>query len=168
MTKKIISTFSNEKTTRVAHFDIQYLQFLNEKSQSTQAFPAFADEKTLLDLYRRMSLIRQFDNKAVNLQRTGRMGTYPSSRGQEAVGVGMGFAIQDTDIFCPYYRDQGALSGHGVKFTELLAYWGGDERGSDYQHPMAKHDLPNCVPIAGQLLHAAGVAYAIKYRQEKR
>ncbi len=156
------------KTTTVAHFDIHYLQYLDENSHPTQPFPAFADPKTLLFLYRQMSLIRHFDNKAVNLQRTGKMGTFPSSRGQEAVGIGLGHAMQKEDVFCPYYRDQGTLLMKGIKLSEVLAYWGGDERGSDYQNPAAKDDFPNCVPIAGQLLHAAGVAYAIKYRKQKR
>ncbi|AIT63844.1 pyruvate dehydrogenase (acetyl-transferring) E1 component subunit alpha [Coxiella burnetii] len=156
------------KTTTVANFTIRYLQFLDANSNPTQPFPDFADPDTLLYLYRRMALIRQLDNKAINLQRTGKMGTYPSSRGQEAVGIGMGSAMQKEDIFCPYYRDQGALFEHGIKLSEILAYWGGDERGSRYANPDVKDDFPNCVPIAGQLLHAAGVAYAVKYRKQAR
>ena len=43
---------------------------------------------------------------------------------------------------------------------ELLLYWGGDERGSDFAGP--RGDFPVCVPIASQCLHAVGVAYAIQ------
>jgi len=115
-----------------------------------------------------MSLIRSFDNKTINLQRTGKMGTFAASRGQEATSIGMGHALQKNDIFCPYYRDQGTFYMRGGKLSEILTYWGGDERGSEYTHPDLADDFPICVPIAGQLLHAAGVAYAIKYRKEKR
>ena len=156
------------KTKTVANFTIRYLQFLDADSKPTKPFPSFADPKTLLYLYRQMALIRQLDNKAVNLQRIGKMGTYPSSRGQEAVGIGMGNALKKEDILCPYYRDQGALFEHGVKLSEILAYWGGDERGNRYSNPNVKDDFPNCVPVAGQLLHAAGVAYAVKYRKQPR
>lgn len=156
------------KTTTVANFSIQYLQFLNENSKPTQEFPSFATPENLLALYRDLSMVRVLDNKAVNLQRTGKMGTYPSARGQEAVGVGMGSAMEKTDIFCPYYRDQATLLVRGMNMAEYFSYWGGDERGSDYKTPHMKHDFPNCVPIAGQLLHAAGIAYALKYRKEKR
>lgn len=156
------------KMITVANFSVQYLQFLDANSYPSQPFPEFANSDALLYLYRQMSLIRHFDNKAVNLQRTGKMGTYPSSRGQEAVGVGMGNAMRVEDVFCPYYRDQGTCLERGIKLSEFLAYWGGDERGSNYLNPKVKDDFPNCVPIAGQLLHAAGVAYAIKYRKEHR
>ncbi|WP_304985751.1 pyruvate dehydrogenase (acetyl-transferring) E1 component subunit alpha [Coxiella-like endosymbiont] len=156
------------KMTTVANFAVRYLQFLDANSHPTQPFPEFVNPDALLHLYRQMALIRHFDNKAVNLQRTGKMGTYPSSRGQEAVGVGMGNAMQAEDIFCPYYRDQGTCLERGIKLSEFLTYWGGDERGSNYSNPNVKDDFPNCVPIAGQLLHAAGVAYAIKYRKQRR
>jgi pyruvate dehydrogenase E1 component alpha subunit len=53
----------------------------------------------------------------------------------------------------------------GVKMSDILAYWGGDERGSDFANP---HDLPICVPIASQCLHAAGVAVAFKLRKQPR
>ena len=156
------------KQTIVANFTIRYLQFLDSNSKPTQPFPKFADLNTLLYLYRQMALIRQLDNKAINLQRTGKIGTYPSSRGQEAVGIGMGNALQKEDIFCPYYRDQGTLFERGVKLSEILTYWGGDERGSQYSNNDIKDDFPNCIPIAGQLLHATGLAYALKYRRQKR
>lgn len=153
---------------QVAQFEIHYFQYLDENYQPTQTFPAFADNKTLLELYRLMTLTRVLDNKAVNLQRQGKMGTYPSSKGQEAVSIGVGHAMQEDDIFCTYYRDQGAMIQRGIKLSEILLYWGGDERGSDFKSARAKEDLPICVPIAGQCLHAAGVAYAVKYRQQKR
>ncbi len=156
------------KLTTIAQFEIQYLQFLDENHQPTQPFPDFADDDTLLELYRKMSFIRVFDTKAVNLQRQGKLGTYPSSRGQEAVGVGIGHAMQEGDVFCPNYRDQGTMIMRGVKPSEVLLSWGGDERGHLYSNPKVKEFLPLCVPIVTQCLHAAGIAYAMKYRKQKR
>lgn len=151
----------------VAKFEIGYWQYLDENSNIVQALPEFAqDLNHLIDLYRRMQRTRLLDAKAVVLQRTGKMGTYPSSLGQEAVSTGLGDAMQPDDVFCPYYRDQGALLERGVSQTEILSYWGGDERGADYQN--SREDFPLCVPIATQCLHACGVAYAIKYRKQKR
>lgn len=150
----------------VASFDIPFLQYLDENSQATQDFPEFADPDTLLHLYRQMALTRIVDNKAVKLQRTGKMGTYPSTLGQEAVGVGTGSALKKEDIYCPYYRESGALLQHGVTIEELLAIWGGDERGNDFKN--VQDDLPTSVPIATQCLHAAGIAFALKHRNEKR
>jgi 2-oxoisovalerate dehydrogenase E1 component alpha subunit len=54
----------------------------------------------------------------------------------------------------------------GVTLSEVLTYWGGDERGNDFAH--ARHDFAWCVPIATQTLHAAGAAMAFKIRKEPR
>jgi 2-oxoisovalerate dehydrogenase E1 component alpha subunit len=153
-------------TSRVADFSIDYLQFIDEGSQPTQALPAFADEQTLLDLYRRMALVRKLDNKAINLQRTGKLGTYPACTGQEAVGVGTGSAMRATDVFAPYYRDQAVMMQRGVKMHDIYAVWGGFESGNSPETAVNKHDFPTCVPIATQYLHAAGVAYAMKLKGE--
>ncbi len=153
--------------TVVANFKVEFLQYLNAQGKVMQSLPDFAkDEELLLDLYRNMVKTRLFDSKAVVLQRTGQMGTFPSSLGQEAVSVGMGHVMAKDDIFCPYYRDQGAMFLRGVKMQEILMYWGGDERGSDFATP--REDFPIAVPVASQCLHATGCAYAIKYRNEKR
>jgi pyruvate dehydrogenase E1 component alpha subunit len=50
--------------------------------------------------------------------------------------------------------------------TEILTYWGGDERGNDFAGP--RGDFPWCIPIATQTLHAAGAAMAFKVRREPR
>lgn len=150
-----------------AEFTIEFIEYINSVGDINQPLPDFADDpRVLIELYQDMVKTRLFDAKAVALQRTGKMGTFPSSLGQEAVAVGMGHAMAKEDIFCPYYRDQGALLIRGVKMQEILAYWGGDERGSDYEGP--REDFPIAVPVASQCLHATGCAYAIKYRQEKR
>ena len=127
---------------------------------------AFADKESLVQLYRTMVLTRLFDRAAINLQRTGAMGTYPSIEGQEAIGSGVGFALHADDVFVPYYRDIGTQIQRGVRLEEILLYWGGDERGSDFQDQ--REDFPICVPIATQSCHAVGVAYAMKYRKQHR
>src|SRR3546814_7640094 len=54
----------------------------------------------------------------------------------------------------------------GVQPREVLMYWGGDERGNDFQGP--KNDYPWCVPIATQCLMAAGAALSFKLRKQDR
>ncbi len=154
-------------TTVVARFEIPYIQILNEDAELCSALPSFASDKSaLLELYRTMVRTRTFDKKAIALQRTGKMGTYAPINGQEAISTAIGHAMHAEDVFVPYYRDYAAQFQRGVKMSEILAYWGGDERGS--QFACGSEDLPICVPIASQCLHAAGVAFAFKYRQEKR
>jgi len=151
----------------IAEFRIPYCQVLDPTGKLVADLPGFAeDPEELLRLYRMMVLTRTFDTKAINLQRTGKLGTYASCLGHEAAHVGIGAAMRPEDCFAPMYREYGAQFWRGVKMEEVLLYWGGDERGNDFAGP--KHDFPWCVPIATQCLHAAGAALAFKLRGEPR
>lgn len=151
----------------VAQFEITHTQYLNEQGKLIGEAPAFANDHTLLkELYKIMVLTRTFDKKAIALQRTGKMGTYAPINGQEAISTAIGHAMRAEDVFVPYYRDYAAQIQRGVKMSEILTYWGGDERGSQYS--CKSQDLPICVPIASQCLHAAGIAFAFQYRNEAR
>ena len=153
--------------TEVASFTINYTQFVDPSGRAVAALPALAqDPAALIALYRGMLLTRRFDAKAIALQRTGRLGTYASSLGQEAVTVGVASAMRPEDVLLPSYRETGAQIWRGVSLLELLLYWGGDERGSDFAGP--RGDFPVAVPIASQCLHATGAAYAFKLRREPR
>lgn len=151
----------------VARFEIPFAQILNEKGEVCNALPEFANNaSTMKDLYHVMVRTRVFDKKAIALQRTGKMGTYAPINGQEAISTAIGHAMRPEDVLVPYYRDYAAQFQRGVKMSEILAYWGGDERGSQFE--CNSEDLPISVPIASQCLHAAGVAFAFKYRNEPR
>lgn len=146
-----------------------YTRYLNPDGRLAGTLPAWADDAELLvRLYRQMVLTRLFDQKAVALQRTGRIGTYAPTIGQEAIGVAIGALMQAEDVLVPYYRDTAVQLMRGVKMEEILLYWGGDERGSAYADPAVAQDFPLCVPIATQALHACGVATAMKIRGEHR
>ena len=153
--------------TVVADFEIRHRRYLDTAGKLLGEPPAFANEpKVMTPLYRAMMLTRIFDNKAIALQRTGQLGTFASSLGQEAIGVGVASAMRPEDVLFPSYRDHAAQLLRGVTMTESLLYWGGDERGSDFSVP--RLDFPNCVPIGTQVCHAAGAAYAFKLRKEPR
>jgi len=124
--------------------------------------PAARDTTRLVALYRAMALNRAFDQKAVVLQRSGRLGTYASSLGEEAVGVGVGAAMAADDVLVPSFRDHGAQLLRGVTMTELFLFWSGDERGSDFAVP--REDFPVSIPVGSHAPHAAGVALALKLK----
>lgn len=148
-------------------FQIELIRYLGADGEALAPLPEFArDPAALIPLYRAMVLTRTFDTKAISLQRTGKLGTFASSLGQEAVGVGVASAMSAEDVLLPSYRDHAAQLQRGVTMTESLLYWSGDERGSDFS--AARRDFPNCVPVATQICHAAGVACAMKLRHEPR
>ena len=151
----------------VAEFKIHYRQILGPAGELVAPLPPFAqDTAEVVRMYRAMTLVRVFDAKAVNLQRTGQLGTYPSSLGHEAAHIGVGAAMRAEDVLAPVYREFGTQLWRGVTMPEILTYWGGDERGNDFAVP--RHDFAWCVPIATQTLHAAGAAMAFKVLQEPR
>src|SRR5579872_51618 len=150
-----------------AEFNIPYRQYLDPAAELVGEPPDFArNPDVMTSLYRAMTLSRIFDAKAIALQRTGQLGTYPSSAGQEAIGVGYASAMQACDVMLTTYREQPAQLWRGVTLVELLRFWGGDERGSDFAVP--REDFPVAVPIASQAPQAAGVAAAFKLRKEPR
>lgn len=151
----------------VASFYIRRRGYLSPEGSVMRPLPDFAlDPAELIPLYRGMVLNRALDRKAVALQRTGRLGTYAVALGQEAVAIGLASAMRADDVLFPTYRENGALMWRGVTPIEIFAYWGGDERGSDFA--AARHDFPVNIPIGSQVPHAAGAAYAFKLRGEDR
>ena len=151
----------------IARFEVRRRSYLAPEGTLLRPLPDFAsDIPTLLALYRGMVLTRAFDLKAVSLQRTGRLGTYAVSLGQEAVSVGVASAMRAEDVLLPSYRDNGTLLWRGTKMEEILLFWGGDERGNLSSGPA--HDFPYCIPVGSQAPQAAGVAYAFKLRKEPR
>src|SRR3546814_114536 len=137
--------------TIAAKFEIEYLQYLSPDGKlSGKLPPAVKDAKALVPLLKQMLYVRTFDTKAIALQRTGKLGTYAASLGHEATHVGIGASMHPEDVFAPSYREYGAQFMRGVQPREVLMYWGGDERGNDFQGP--KNDYPWCVPIATQCL----------------
>ncbi len=154
-------------TSPIAAFVIEHRRFSTTDGDLVASLPKFAaDPAELVKLYRAMALTRAFDAKAIALQRTGRLGTYASSLGQEAVSIGVASAMRPEDVFVPSFREHGAQLWRGVSLLELFLYWGGDERGSAYAGP--SQDFPVNVPVGSHAPHAAGIALALKLRHEPR
>lgn len=150
-----------------ARFEIPFTRCLDAEGNPLGGLPDFAREpKELIALYRAMVLNRIFDAKAIALQRTGRLGTYCSSLGQEAVPVGIAAAMAAEDVLLPSFREHGAQLWRGVTLYELFLFWGGDERGNNFAGP--RQDLPVTVPVGTHAPHATGIALAFKLRHERR
>lgn len=151
----------------VARFEIPYRACLDADGTPLGPLPSFAEDgEQLLRMYRMMVRARAFDTKAVNLQRTGKLGTYPSCLGHEAIHVGVAAAMRPDDVLFTVYREVGTKFWRGVDMLDILLYWGGDERGTLYTR--TPQDFPFCVPIASQMPHAAGAALALQIRKEPR
>lgn len=147
--------------------EIRRTAFLDREGRLLQELPEKLSSPGILQVfYADMVRARTFDAKAIELHRTGRLGTYASLLGQEAIGVGVGHAMSRDDVLLPSFREHAAQLQRGVSLTELFLYWGGDERGFDFAVP--REDFPVSVTVGGHAPHAAGVALALKLRGEPR
>ncbi|MBX3358996.1 MAG: pyruvate dehydrogenase (acetyl-transferring) E1 component subunit alpha [Phycisphaeraceae bacterium] len=147
---------------------IDYLQLMDEQGNLDEALAkdTLSDEQ-VVHLYEFMITCRHLDEIAFKLQRSGRMGTYPQNKGQEAAALGSAFAAQKgVDHLVPCYRENAALYWHGLPMHYILLHWMGDERGN--QIPEGVNVTPISIPIGTQMLHAAGIAWAFKIRKEPK
>src|SRR6056297_1695280 len=127
--------------------------------------PDLSDEE-MVDMYREMKLVRHFDERAVSLNRQGRMGTYPPLSGQEAAQIASAHALGDDDWLFPSYREHGAGMVRGLSLKQTLLYWMGHEQGNAI--PDDTNIFTVAVPIATQIPHATGAAWASKLKGEEK
>ncbi|MBI4209643.1 MAG: pyruvate dehydrogenase (acetyl-transferring) E1 component subunit alpha [Deltaproteobacteria bacterium] len=145
-------------------FAVEWLQVLDEQGNCDEMLrPALSDAQ-LQKLYEWMILIRTFDEKAFNLQRQGRLGTYAPVHGHEATQVGSAFALQPSDWVFASYRDGAVYGVRGLPLAMIFQYWAGDERGM--QIPKGENDFPMTIQVGTQIPLAVGAAYAAKLRKE--
>ncbi|RSL33141.1 pyruvate dehydrogenase (acetyl-transferring) E1 component subunit alpha [Salibacterium salarium] len=116
--------------------------------------------------YYLMLRARLLDKKSVNLQRQGRIGTYVQYEGQEAAQVGSAIALEEGDWMFPTYRDHAATLTFGHSMRNLLLNWRGRLEGGI--PPEGVKIFPPAIPIASQLPHATGAAWAEKKRGTDR
>ena len=127
--------------------------------------PDLSDEE-LVEMYRELKLGRHFDQRAVSLQRQGRMGTYPPLAGQEAAQVGSVHALAEEDWVFPSYREHVVAYAMGWPLEQILLYWMGSQDGN--VAPEGVNMFTVSVPIATQIPHATGAAWASKLKDEDR
>jgi len=143
-------------------FQVEYLSILDSDGNLDTALePKLADHE-LKSLYRSMLLGRRLDERMVRLQRQGRIGTFAPTKGQEAAQMGSIFTLRPTDWMVPSFRETAAMIWRGWPTEKLLLFFAGRLEGG--QPAPSQHDLPITIPVATQLPHAVGLAYAAQYR----
>src|SRR5881409_2856884 len=113
-------------------------------------------------LYRAMLLGRRLDERMLRLQRQGRIGTFAPIKGQEASQLGTVFTLRKTDWMVPSFRETAAMLWRGWPIEKILLLFAGYLEGG--QPAPEQHELPITIPVATQLPHAVGLAYAAQYR----
>lgn len=133
----------------------------NGEIQPGCSVPNISDEE-LLEMFREMKLARRFDERAISLQRQGRMGTYTPMSGQEGAQIGSVHALDAEDWYIPSYREHGGKMARGVDPRDILLYWMGNEIGNS--PPPEVNVFSDTITVGGHPPHATGMAWAAKLR----
>ncbi len=126
-------------------------------------------------LYRALLVPRLIEEKALLLLRQGRLSKWFSGMGQEAIAVGVAFALEPEDWILPMHRNLGVFTTRGVDlgrlFRQLFGKDGGFTKGRDRTFHFGL--LDKC--IVGMISHlgatvpvADGLALAAQLRGERR
>jgi len=150
------------RTVLEPRFHVEYLSILDSEGNLDTALEPKLSPDELKSLYRAMVLGRRLDERMVRLQRQGRIGTFAPIKGQEASQLGSTFTLRPSDWMVPSFRETAAMVWRGWPIEKLLLFFAGYLEGG--QPAPRQHDLPITIPVATQLPHAVGLAYAAQYR----
>ena len=134
--------------------------------------PVLPDD-LMVSLYEAMLRIRLLDERAIKLQRSGRIGFYVTASGEEAADIGTVAALEPSDWLFPAYRQLGCLLYRGYPLDSAIGQLFGadiDEtkgRMMPCHHSSRDYRFVNPSSVIGtQIVHAAGAGLAAKLRGE--
>jgi pyruvate dehydrogenase E1 component alpha subunit len=162
-----MSNATVKSQSHVVHTEkVEPLTVLNAQGEIVNEawMPDLSDDQ-LKELMRRMVMTRTIDQRAVSLQRQGRLGFYAPVSGQEATMIGSEYALKKEDFICPGYRDMPQLFWHGLPLYQTFLYSRGHQHGG--QIPEDVHVLMPQIIIGAQIVQCAGVAMGLKKKGSK-
>ncbi|MBI4371086.1 MAG: pyruvate dehydrogenase (acetyl-transferring) E1 component subunit alpha [Elusimicrobia bacterium] len=147
----------------VATLKVQRLEILSPDGRADAALMPKLSAELILKMYRLMMQIRAFDERAIKLQRQGRLGTYPMITGQEATQCVPPLCLKPSDWVVPTYRGGGVYFARGMEMRYALLYWAGDDRGTRF--PDGSNDMIFSIPVGTHLTQVAGLAWGEKLKK---
>jgi pyruvate dehydrogenase E1 component alpha subunit len=143
------------------------LQILSPEGKivNPDLMPQLSDEQ-LRELMRKMVFTRIWDQRAVALNRQGRLGFYAPVSGQEASMIGSQSALNKEDFILPSYRDIPQIVWHGLPLYQAFHYSRGHYHGG--QIPEGVNVLMPQIIIGAQITQCAGVGFGFRLRKEAR
>ncbi|NEU29526.1 pyruvate dehydrogenase (acetyl-transferring) E1 component subunit alpha [bacterium LRH843] len=150
-------------TRTLAEVEKQFetFQILNEEGEvvNEAAMPDLTDEQ-LQELMHRMVYTRIWDQRAISLNRQGRLGFYAPVAGQEASMLGSQYALDKEDWILPGYRDIPQLVWHGFPMYQAFLWSRGHFAGGQIPDGL-NITIPQII-IGAQIIQTAGVALGLK------
>jgi pyruvate dehydrogenase E1 component alpha subunit len=155
-------------TGAVAHGDVapepaEPLSLLGPDGTLADGYEPPLDDDELVAAFRLMVLSRATSERAVSLQRQGRLGTIATPDGQEAAMVGSVFALDtERDWLVPSYREMPAMIHMGLPLARFLLYYRGHPLGN--QIPPGVNMMPVQISLGTQVPHAVGLGWGLRHQ----
>ncbi|MDY0039202.1 MAG: pyruvate dehydrogenase (acetyl-transferring) E1 component subunit alpha [Desulforhabdus sp.] len=146
-------------------YRVEYLSILDQHGEVDKNLEPDIPDELLLKLHRAMMMGRRLDERLLQLQRQGRMGTFAPIIGQEAAQIGAVATLEPSDWFVPAFREMAAELWRGKKIEHVILLYAGYNEGGEIHSDL--NNLPVAIPVGSQILHAVGLSYAMKYRKKK-
>jgi 2-oxoisovalerate dehydrogenase E1 component alpha subunit len=130
--------------------------------------PDVSDEE-VLKMYKDMLTISIMDPIMYQAQRQGRLSFYMMNVGEEGIAVGSASALNAEDVIFPQYREAGVFLYRGFTLSDFMNQLFANRLDNGNGRNMPVHYGSRALnihtissPLATQLPHAAGAAYALK------
>ncbi len=143
---------------------IDHLSILDADGNLDESLDPGIPEDLLLRLHAGMLLGRRFDERLINLQRQGRIGTFPPISGQEASQLGAVATLRDSDWMVPAFRETAAEIWRGRSLESVILSNNGYSEGA--RSSVQNFTMPVSIPVGSQMLHAVGIGWSIRYRKK--
>ncbi|POS82997.1 dehydrogenase E1 component, partial [Erysiphe pulchra] len=138
---------------------------------STSFITSFSDD-IVLEMYQNMIGISIIDTVMFDAQRQGRISFYMTSHGEEGICVGSASVLEKEDVVFSQYRESGVFKQRGFSIEEFMSQLFANRNDSGRGRNMPVHYGSRALnihtvssPLATQIPHAAGAAYALKMQR---
>ena len=149
------------------------VRVLDDDGNATSPWDPRLGTAALLKGLTQMVEVRAYDSRMMTMQRQGRLSFFLESKGEEAVAVAAGAALQSDDLLFPSYRQPGLFLVRGMPQLDMMCHCIGNRRDSNRGRQMPVHyswKKGNIVslssPVGTQFPQAVGAAMATAYRGE--
>lgn len=139
--------------------------------ESTGFITSFSDD-LVLEMYQNIIGISIIDTVMFDAQRQGRISFYLTSHGEEGICVGSASILEKEDVIFTQYRESGVFKQRGLSVQEFMSQLFANRNDSGRGRNMPVHYGSRALnihtissPLATQIPHAAGAAYALKMQR---
>ncbi|PGH27763.1 hypothetical protein AJ80_00551 [Polytolypa hystricis UAMH7299] len=126
-------------------------------------------DEEVISWYKNMVTVNIMDTIMFEAQRQGRLSFYMVSAGEEGIAVGSACALTPDDVVFAQYREAGVFKQRGYTLKEFMSQLFANRNDTGRGRNMPVHygskklnTYTISSPLATQIPHAAGAAYALK------